>query len=479
MAYAIDPDEMVRKEVRRIAIERLDDAVDRLGGEIDDAETAIHEARKRCKEVRGLARLIEPALGRHFRPFDRTVRDAAGQLSSMRDAHALLATFDALLALHDLDDELRTVRDHQAALAGDATAAVAAGDERIATARTMLVDARDQARRWKVPEGFDTVGDGLEATYRRGRVALRRARRDPTDEHLHEWRKSVKYLWYQMRLLREAAPSVVGSAIDLLDGLAEALGDDHDLAVLVARLDGDPDRFGEPAAVAHARALAREQQQVLRLGAFRTGAVVYAERAGAFRDRVASYWRIRVDDGPEVAAAGIPEPESNATSVATVERERRFLVDVPPSGLVPSGPVLLRQGYLESGEQRSVRVRDAGADGCTLTVKSGQGLERIELEWPITRDDFDVAWPLTDGQRIEKVRHSIPQGSLVIELDVFGGDLDGLVIAEVEFDSVEASDAFEPPAWFGREVTEDGRYSNASLARHGRPPLDPPPTTFA
>jgi CYTH domain-containing protein/CHAD domain-containing protein len=477
VAYAIDPDEMVRTEVRRIALERLDDAIDHLGGDIDDAETAIHEARKRCKELRGLARLIEPALGRQFRPFDRTVRDAARELSPMRDAHALLATFDALLALHDLDGELRTVRDHQASLAGDATAAVAAGDERIATARTMLVDARDRAQRWKVPEKFDTLGDGLEATYRRGRIALRRARRDPTDEHLHEWRKSVKYLWYQMRLLREAAPSVVGPAIELLDGLAEALGDDHDLAVLVARLDESPDRFGEPAAVAHARAVAREQQQVLRLGAFRTGAVVYAERGGALRDRIATYWRIRIDEGIEVAAAGIPEPD--ATSVATVERERRFLVDVPPPEVVPSGPVLLRQGYLAAGEQRSVRVRDAGADGCTLTVKGGQGLERIELEWPITRDDFDAAWPLTDGQRIEKVRHSIPQGSLVIELDVFGGDLDGLVIAEVEFDSVEASDAFEPPAWFGREVTEDGRYSNASLARHGLPPLDPPPSTFA
>jgi CHAD domain-containing protein len=123
--------------VRRVATERLDDAIGRLG-DIDDPETAVHEARKRCKEVRGLARLVAPALGAQFRPFDRTVRNAANQLSSMRDAHAVLATLDSLLALHDLDDELRSVRDRQAALADEASAAVRAGDERIDTARELL-----------------------------------------------------------------------------------------------------------------------------------------------------------------------------------------------------------------------------------------------------------------------------------------------------------------------------------------------------
>ena len=60
-------------------------------------------------------------------------------------------------------------------------------------------------------------------------------------------------------------------------------------------------------------------------------------------------------------------------------------------------------------------------------------------------------------------------GDHVIELDVFGGTLDGLVIAEVEFDSTSAMDAFAPPAWFDREVTDDGAYTNASLALHGLP----------
>lgn len=473
VGYLIDPDELIRREVRRVAVERLDDAIDRLDGDIRDAETAIHESRKRCKEVRGLARLIEPALGKRFRPFDRTVRDAASQLSAMRDAHALLATFDSLLALHDLDDELRIVRDHQAALAGDATAAVEAGDERIATARALLVEARRQANRWRVPEGFDTLGDGLEATYRRGRVAFREARRDPTDEHVHEWRKSVKYLWYQMRLLREAAPSVVGPAVRQLDGLAEALGGDHDLAVLVAHLDGDPDRFGDPGAVDHARAVAREQQQDLRRGAFRTGAVVFAEHAEAFRGRIAAYWRIRVDEGSEVPAEGIPEPEADATSTSTVERERKYLVADVPEDLDRSDAVDIRQGYLVTGahdDHASVRVRDAGREGRTLTVKAGRhGAERTELEWTISDAQFDAAWAHTEGRRITKRRHRVRLGDRIAELDVFDGDLAGLVLVEVEFPSNEAMDAFVPPPWFGRDVTDDERYANAALAADGRP----------
>ena len=122
-----------------------------------------------------------------------------------------------------------------------------------------------------------------------------------------------------------------------------------------------------------------------------------------------------------------------------------------------------------------MRVRDAGSDGCTRTVKAGSGIERTELEWSITRQEFEAAWPHTDGQRIEKTRHLIPFGDHVIELDVFGGALDGLVVAEVEFDSISAGDDFEPPAWFGRDVTDDGRYTNASLALHGLPDAAPPP----
>ena len=70
---------------------------------------------------------------------------------------------------------------------------------------------------------------------------------------------------------------------------------------------------------------------------------------------------------------------------------------------------------------------------------------------------------------MEKTRYEVDAGGHTATVDVFRGALDGLVLAEVEFDSEEEATRFEPPGWFGREVTSDARWSNAALARHGRP----------
>jgi CYTH domain-containing protein/CHAD domain-containing protein len=474
MAPSLDPGKRLQREVRRVAAERLDGAIEYLAQalidpEHNDLELAVHEARKRCKWSRGLARLVQPALGDDCRWFNRTVRDAANQLSALRDAHAILATFDALLASEPDDPVLAAARRRQAAISAEATrAATASGDERLTTALTMLADARAASSRWRIRHPSDTIEDGIAVTYRRGRSALRRVRADPTDHEFHEWRKAVKNLWYQMQLLHDAAPSVIGPLADELDVLSEDLGNDHDVAVLVALLDARPGDYGTPSEVAHIRELARRRQDELRTAAVRAGATIFAESPKAFARKIAQYWDLTRELGPEVESGADDEPQRSV-----VECERKFLIEAVPDDLVPSAAVELRQGYLAADERVSVRVRDAGAGSCTLTVKAGSGVERTELEWSITRQEFEAAWPHTDSRRIEKTRHLIPFGDHVIELDVFGGALDGLVVAEVEFDSVSASDDFEPPAWFGRDVTDDGRYTNASLALHGLPDTDP------
>jgi CYTH domain-containing protein/CHAD domain-containing protein len=475
VGYVIEPGRRTQREVRRVAAERLGDAIEHLDRvladpEHADLETAVHEARKRCKASRGLARLVGPALGDGFRSFDRTVSEGANQLSMLRDAQAVLNTFDALLAARPDDDVLRTVRHRQAVMSAEAAhSAVAVDDARISTARALLVEARDASQAWTIPRGFDTLESGLVATYRQGRSALRRVHNAPSDRRVHEWRKVVKYLWYQVQLLHDAAPSVLGPLENQLDALAEALGDDHDLSVLVELLDDRPDDYGTPGDVAHVRRLARAHQRELRTYSVRAGSTIYAEPDHAFVHRIARYWELTVELGPEPRKG---PHEQDPPSRPVVERERKFLVDGLPDDVVPSTEVALRQGYLAAGPYRSVRVRDAGPEGCTLTVKAGGGAERTEIELPIQRGEFDAAWPHTEGQRLEKIRKRIPFGEHVIELDVFGGDLDGLVMAEVEFDSVAAMESFEPPAWFGRDVTDDDGYTNASLALHGLPTTD-------
>ena len=117
-----------------------------------------------------------------------------------------------------------------------------------------------------------------------------------------------------------------------------------------------------------------------------------------------------------------------------------------------------------------MRVRRRAGEA-TLTVKSGGGRTRVEEEIAIEPERFERLWPLTEGRRIEKKRYEIEaDGGLTIELDVYAGELEGLVVAEIEFGSESDADAFAPPPWLGREVTDDQRYKNQRLAREGAPP---------
>jgi adenylate cyclase len=152
------------------------------------------------------------------------------------------------------------------------------------------------------------------------------------------------------------------------------------------------------------------------------------------------------------------------------EIERKFLVEEAPPDLSSSPSSEIRQGYLAvDRDGTEVRVRSRG-EAAVLTVKQGAGRSRAEEEIEIDRETFERLWPLTEGRRVEKRRYVVPGGErIAIEVDVYGGVLDGLVVAEVEFGDDERAEAFEPPPWFGREVTDDAAFKNQSLARDGMP----------
>jgi adenylate cyclase len=150
------------------------------------------------------------------------------------------------------------------------------------------------------------------------------------------------------------------------------------------------------------------------------------------------------------------------------EVERKFLVRGPPSWLPRCRSEPIEQGYLaiaESGDE--VRIRRRGSQ-TVLTVKRGHGEERVEEEIEIADGQFDALWPLTDGKRVRKRRYYVEDGP-TIEVDVYGDDLDGLVTAEIEFDSTAQSHEFSPPDWLDEELTGNDRYANQQLAIHGKP----------
>jgi CYTH domain-containing protein len=151
------------------------------------------------------------------------------------------------------------------------------------------------------------------------------------------------------------------------------------------------------------------------------------------------------------------------------EIERKFLVDRIPDAVQVARNAEIVQGYLTSESQGAeVRLRRKGRK-FYATVKSVGSLTRAEYEIELTEAQFDVLWPATEGRRVEKTRYELDHRDLVIEVDIYRGQLAGLVTAEVEFAQVEQSEAFAPPDWLGTEITEDARYKNKNLALHGLP----------
>jgi len=313
VGYQWEAGEGIADGFRRIATDELTSAIDGLAEpELQGVEATVHGARKNCKKVRGLARLVRPGLSKStFRAVNQGTRDAAAELSSFRDANALLATFDRLLVapageLERVD--LAPVRDELARRAEDASRAVADGGDKVRAALEGLEAVRELVAGCEVDDDLDVLLAGARTTYERGRGAMAQAAKAEHDEDLHEWRKREKDLWYATRLVTPSAPAVLGPQAKLLHVLSEDLGDDHDLAVLADRIGVDPDDFGGEHAARPTLDRAAQVRHRLQHHAFGLGAQVYAESPKAFARRMKAYWKAwQVGDDPDLPAGPLTD----------------------------------------------------------------------------------------------------------------------------------------------------------------------------
>jgi adenylate cyclase len=147
-----------------------------------------------------------------------------------------------------------------------------------------------------------------------------------------------------------------------------------------------------------------------------------------------------------------------------LEIERKFLIRSEEWREKVTSRELLRQGYLSSGSQCSIRARVAGEQAWLNLKARRSGMTRLEFEYPIPVEDANqILNELARGPILEKYRHLIPAGDYVWEVDEFLGANAGLIVAEIELPSEGAQ--FERPSWLGEEVTEDERYYNFNLAQ--------------
>lgn len=294
MAYHLEPDERVRESVVRCAREQLERAVGELSeGISEDPVEAVRSARKAVKKERSLLRLARGSmLPKQRRQENAALREAARGLADARDADVMITTLDQLadrFAGQVPESTFGAVR-QQLELTRHAQRSRLAGSGFATRAFQDLDAVRLRVDDWRLTQGgWKAIDTGLLRSYRRGRKAFARARSQRSLEDLHAWRKRVKDLWYQERLLAATCgPAIRGQAKDAHQ-LADLLGDDHDLGVLRDvltrnQMDVAVDLDALVSLIDYRRA-------ELQSAAISIGERVYAEKAKAFERRMRRCWK--------------------------------------------------------------------------------------------------------------------------------------------------------------------------------------------
>ncbi len=266
MAYRIQrTDKSLQSALRRIAQEQIDAGMAEIADPGMDRKALAHNLRKRCKKLRGLIWLVHDGMA-EAKAEDHAIRDLARLLATHRDAAVL--------------------SDTHASLGGGASQAQQdALPEGVEDGFRAL---RARAAHWKL-KGKDTaiLTAGLTHVAGRMNAACKKALKDPSAEHLHEWRKWAKYHWYHARLMQAAWPAPIRARRKAAQALAEALGDHHDLAVYRDRLHGPPatDRDALDARAAR-------RQKTLEKRAFDLGRLFMADKPGDLARRWVKWWKI-------------------------------------------------------------------------------------------------------------------------------------------------------------------------------------------
>jgi CHAD domain-containing protein len=304
-AYRLIAGEPVGSGIKRVIAARVDDAIAQLRGEAGtEAAEAVHEARKDIKKIRSALRLVRDAIGDDVRRLENQhYRDCARRVSGFRDAEILVESLDELaerLAPTESErfDRLRRELDHEKRAARE-DGSIERG---MANAAAELEAGRSRIESLPVEgDGWELIGPGLRRSYRRGRKRLRSVEQEASVTNLHELRKRVKDLWYQLRLIRDADPEMIGPLADHAHDLSDHLGDDHDLALLHEQVQHRAAAFSGAADQRHLLEEIDQRRGELQFAAISLGERIYKEKPKRFTKRLERRWEAWRDRKPVAA----------------------------------------------------------------------------------------------------------------------------------------------------------------------------------
>jgi CHAD domain-containing protein len=286
-------DETISDGIKRIVVEQIDKALAGLESQDGSQDNAIHDARVCLKKIRAVLRLVQSEFDPDiFRQENISYRDSGRHLSALRDTAAMRETLDKLIdrfadqlatnAFAELDQSLRQ----------SSTAERAEKKKAMLTVAKSLGGARRRVEHWPIQqEGFSALGQGVKRVYKQGRQGFDNALAQPSVENFHEWRKDVKYLRYQLHILKPIWPTMLGRLEDELETLGEYLSEDHDLALLRQRALEPAEPIDKRMDIEALIALIDRRRGELQVEAKLLGDRVYAEKPRAFSARLGVYWQ--------------------------------------------------------------------------------------------------------------------------------------------------------------------------------------------
>jgi hypothetical protein len=299
MAYRFQPESTVEANVRRILGEQLDKARYQLTENFSyEPADAVHDARKRLKKARSVLRLVRKGMGKDtYKREKNALRDIGRLLAPARDGEAYRET------LADLTEHYASVLEDDAFAVLEAALVdhhltrlrqLIDNEEPMATVLGTLKDSRLRLKQLQLDKSeWDALHKGLKKIYRQGCDRMATAYEEVSDKGFHEWRKRVKDLWYDTRLLKNTWPAVMKAWESEAHQLSKYLGDDHDIAELREFLLGHQN--DEPLQDSHLKLLLpimKHRQGQLRNKAKILGRRLYAETPESFTDRMETYWQI-------------------------------------------------------------------------------------------------------------------------------------------------------------------------------------------
>ena len=295
MAFRLKLREPLPDGLKRVFCEQIDSALRLCHNPAKQRGVTVHEVRKHLKKLRAAMRLAIGVVGKNCHAEeDRCVRNIGRLVSDLRDAQVRLLTFVQLRnkAAKNSEKQFFPRTEELLVLERESFSAAFAGWQREAIPQLENVKARLMA--WPLDGlNWKQICNAVCKIYRRGQRALAETLDDPEPENFHAWRKRVKDVWYELRILQPLNRTVLEEMAQDAEVLGELLGSEHDLNFLWARLEKESGDEALTDELAQAQKLINKRLKRLRRDALELGRRFYAEQSKAFAKRISIFARKR------------------------------------------------------------------------------------------------------------------------------------------------------------------------------------------